>query len=338
MIYVAFSLDYEIYGNGSGDLNKLVISPTEKMIKIFSDYNVKFTNFVECGSLYMFKNIYNIDLNNINKQILQLYANGHEIGLHIHPQWFNSEYKNNQYFLNFSEVNLCTLSSEKIKSYLKKSISYLNSVIGEDYVPISFRSGLWLMQPSQPISGILYELGIRIDSSLFKGGVFKNYNVDYSRSIKNSYYWKFSKDVNIPDPDGILYEFPIYSKMSFILKSFNRKKINISLKRPNFNKKTKLSTLYNSLKTFRLYNPTKLDFCKLTFKEMINMLKREIELDKKDYNTLRPIVFIGHSKNLFDVNTIKLTLDYLMNNNIQIGTFQNYFNKYLHDATVNTKS
>ena len=45
--------------------------------------------------------------------------------------------------------------------------------------PLSFRAGNWLFQPSATAADVLSESGIKIDSSVFKGGVQHNHSLDY---------------------------------------------------------------------------------------------------------------------------------------------------------------
>ena len=41
------TLDYELFGNGSGDVFKHIIDPTYKLLALADKYNVKFTFFFE---------------------------------------------------------------------------------------------------------------------------------------------------------------------------------------------------------------------------------------------------------------------------------------------------
>jgi len=47
MIECIFTLDYEIYGNGTGALGDLVYGPTERLRDIFRKWNAQFVAFVE---------------------------------------------------------------------------------------------------------------------------------------------------------------------------------------------------------------------------------------------------------------------------------------------------
>ena len=44
---IILTLDYELYGNGSGNVFRHIIEPTEKILSIAERYNVKITIFFE---------------------------------------------------------------------------------------------------------------------------------------------------------------------------------------------------------------------------------------------------------------------------------------------------
>ena len=60
------------------------------------------------------------------------------------------------------------------------SISFLRQVVGRpDFAPCSFRAGNWLFQPTPTAASVLAENGIKIDSSVFKGGLQHTHRLDY---------------------------------------------------------------------------------------------------------------------------------------------------------------
>ena len=52
---IILTVDYEIWGNGTGSFKDLVYDPTEKMIEICDLYDVKLTLFVEMGHYWAMK-------------------------------------------------------------------------------------------------------------------------------------------------------------------------------------------------------------------------------------------------------------------------------------------
>src|SRR5207248_1404364 len=144
----------------------------------------------------------------------------------LHPQWCNARYQDAKWDLDYTEYNLCTLPPRRITEIVERSIAYLRTVLeASDFTPFSFRAGNWLFQPTSAAARVLRENGIRIDSSVFKGGRQHKHNLDYRRAIKNGYYWTFGDDVTVPDPRGGLLEIPIHPKMVAFWQMITAKRI-----------------------------------------------------------------------------------------------------------------
>ncbi len=142
-------------------------------------------------------------ISEVKDQVREFYQEGFEIALHLHPQWCNARYQDNKWDLDYTEYNLCTLSERRITEIVGRSIAYLRKALeAPGFTPLSFRAGNWLFQPTAAAARVLTEHGIKIDSSVFKGGRQHKHKLDYRRAIKNGYYWMFGDDVTIPDPAG----------------------------------------------------------------------------------------------------------------------------------------
>lgn len=331
MIEVTFTVDYEIYGNGSGSLQELIYEPALKLKEIFDRWNAPLVVFVEAAELEKIESERTdpaIDL--VIDQIRNFHDEGYEIGLHLHPQWYNAEYKNGIWVLDYSEYNLCVLPEKRMAEIVDRSIEFLRRVLDDDgFIPLSFRAGNWLLQPTRIVSRVLAGSGIKIDSSVFKGGLQHKNNLDYRPSLKNGYYWKFSKDVNIEDSEGTLLEVPIYAEMVPIWKMATSKRVGLQHKGPvsgvtENNLKTRVVRMMDFL---RFRYPLKYDFCRMTLSEAIGMVDRVIERDKKDPTSFRPIVAIGHTKDLVDFDTVDSLLAYLRKKQIPISTFEDVYPK-----------
>src|SRR4030042_2000176 len=151
----------------------------------------------------------------VKRQLREFRAKGFELGLHLHPQWYNARYGNGEWQLDYREYNLCMLSSERINQIIIRSLAHMQKILGEPgFIPISFRAGNWLLQPTREVAKSLAEHGIKVDSSVYKGGLEHAHKLDYRRSRKNGDFWRFSEDVNVPAPAGILFGIPTYTRMA----------------------------------------------------------------------------------------------------------------------------
>jgi len=323
VIELIFTIDYEIYGNGEGSLRELIYEPAEKLKAIFRKWKVRFVAFVEVAELQMIE-VKGTDsaISLVKQQIKSFLEEGFEIGLHLHPQWYNGQYENGKWALDYSEYNLCKLPRDRIVEIADRSLAYLRNTVGVDkFAPLSFRAGNWLFQPTQPAAKVLAARGIRIDSSVFKGGRQHQHNLDYRRALRNGYYWKFAEHVDVPDTKGTLIEIPIYAQMVPFWKMLTSKRVSLQ-QRASSTAQTSKERLYRFLDFLRFYHPLKFDFCRMTIDEFILMIDTLIEEDKYDPMSFRPIVAIGHTKDLVDFETVESLLSYLAQKGITISTFQ----------------
>jgi len=331
MIEVIFTLDYEIYGDATGSLSELILEPAQSLMSLFQKWNCPLVVFVEVAELErIYQERSDKDIEAVFQQIRELESQGHEIALHIHPQWYKARYQNGRWKVDLSEYNLCSLSEERIREIVFDGIKILRFILGKsDYVPISFRAGNWLFQPTEPAARILYEYGIRIDSSVFNGGRFKQYGVDYRKAKKNGFFWRFWRDVAEDDPQEQMIEIPIYTTLVPFWEMLSRKRLEIEKKGQEECKKTGLfSRLKNHLS---LKYPKKLDFCRLTKTEIDKMLKEIIALDQESPSIFKPIVAIGHTKDLKDIDTADYFLSVLKESGLKVTTFRSIYGKLISD-------
>ncbi len=328
MIETVFTIDYEIYGNGEGSLRELVYEPAQKLISIFRKWKVRFVNFVEVAELELIEAKGTdpaIDL--VKNQIREMFKDDFEVALHLHPQWYNGRYENGRWRLDNSEYNLCTLPRERIIQIADRSIAYLRGTLEKnDFRPVSFRAGNWLFQPTRTAAEVLAQRGIKVDSSVFKGGLQHKHHLDYRSALKNGYFWHFSDRVEIPDPRGALLELPIYTKMVPTWQMFTAKRVSLQRKGGSSDQNGQ-KKLHRLLDFLRPQSPLKLDFCRMTIDELTRTMDRVVQKDEKDPEPFRPIVAIGHTKDLVDYETVEAFLSYLAQKRIKVSIFQEVYPK-----------
>ena len=328
MIECIITIDYEIYGNGEGSLKELVYEPSERLREIFRKWNASFVAFVEVAELEMIEASGTdpaIDL--VKNQIRDFYRERIELGLHLHPQWYTGRYDNGRWLLDDSEYNLCTLPQERIVQIVDRSIAYFRHVLGvADFTPLSFRAGNWLFQPTQAAANVLAERGIKLDSSVFKGGLQHRHGLDYRRACGNDYYWTFSDHVDIPDSNGALLEVPTYTQMVPFWKMLTAKRVGMKRKEPSNNRLSN-HRIGRFLDFLRFWYPLKLDYCRMSFDELTSMVDKVVREDQKDPGRFRPIVAIGHTKDLIDYETVQDFLSYLERKGIKVSTFKEVYSK-----------
>ena len=323
MLECAFTIDYEIYGNGDGSLKEQVLEPARQLKTIFDRAGAKFVVFVEAAEFEKIETERTDPaISEVKDQIREFYQEGFEIALHLHPQWCNARYQDNRWNLDYTEYNLCTLPEQRITEIVGRSIAYLRKVVDvPDFTPLSFRAGNWLFQPTAAAARVLAKHGIKVDSSVFKGGRQHKHNLDYRPAINNGDYWRFGDDVTIPDPAGSLLEIPIYTRMVPFWQMITAKRVGLQRK-ANAGAATAKSRFNRVLDLLRFRQPLKFDFCRMTLDELVVMMNKLIKEDQRSPEQLKPLVAIGHTKDLQDFDTVEAFLSYLRQKSIRITTLE----------------
>lgn len=320
MIECVFTLDYEIYGSGEGSLRDLVLDPTQRLAELFQKFGATFVVFVEVVEFAKMEEAQSDpETASVRSQLRELRAAGHEIALHVHPWWANARYDGGRWSLDWSEHNIGVLPPKRVEAIVSEAIRYLRESLNDPhFIPLSFRSGLWVLQPSPAIAQVLTGHGIEVDSSLFKGGRVRGLGLDYRPALANGSCWRFTDDVNTPNQNGTLLEIPIHTQMVPFWRMLGGKRLKVHRKAREASDHSPLSRNWRDF--VRLRYPRKLDFCRMTFAEMREAIMRVLEEDQRR-NERTPIVAIGHSKDFVDPEAVRSFLAFLQERSIAVTTF-----------------
>lgn len=325
------TLDYELYGNGSGDIYTHIIEPTKRILALAAQYKAKITFFVEVIEFWRIdeewkrgnKMGYTTNpIDDIRNQLQDAYKDGHDIQLHLHPQWVDAKYEKGQWVVNLNEWRLGGYKKEGGYSLLnllkngKKTLEEWINPIDANYECIALRAGGYNIQPSQEIVTAMKEAGLKIDSSIYPGGketgTLSNY--DYSNIEKDKEYWQASNELEKEGTNGI-YELPIvafpiprWKKFASIerIKSLlkNRKSAKDSFEAKTSGEGGKKSSKLDKIKYFFQYEWQTWDYC-LFSASLHNLFLKEIKkMPKREYFTL-----VGHPKGYMGGNGFKHILD-----------------------------
>lgn len=320
MIECIFTLDYEIYGNGQGALRDLVLEPAERLSTVFVRHGARFVNFVEVAELERIDEARSdAGIDAVKAQVHALHRDGFETALHIHPQWYNAVHEHGRWSLDYAEYNLCTLPPQRIAGIVDRALRYLRHLVRDaSYTPVAFRAGNWLFQPTAAAAEALAERGVRVDSSVFKGGVQRRHGLDYRPALGNPDFWRFTDDVNVPDPQGPMVEVPIHTQMVPFWRMLGARRRSA----PRAAAAGGGSGRYERWRDFARWRyPSKLDFCRMTLGEMTSTVDAILRADRRRPQALRPVVAIGHTKDPIDLDAVDAFLSYLASSGIAVSTF-----------------
>ena len=179
MLIICPTIDYEIFlGKNFLSADEVLFTPTDKLLKLWKDYNINGTFFPDICSVWQHKKY---GINNYVKvfesQMKQAVIEGHDIQLHLHPEWLSSYFSNGYWHFKEKTSSLNDLEfnnniGDSAPSLISRAKQYLEDLIcstQNEYKCFIFRAGGWLIQPGINIIPSLLEYNINVDSSVIPG-------------------------------------------------------------------------------------------------------------------------------------------------------------------------
>lgn len=189
-IHLAFVDDWEVSGDGSGDPHELQFAPMRKLVGIYNAYGIRGSFNAEVLQQLTFRQFQDEHpelkalADDWDEAVRETFRQGHDIQLHIHPQWSSAEYKDGRWRLN-GDWSILTYPVDQARLMIARGKDYLEKLlrpIDPNYTSVSFRSGSWCIAPSPFMLGLLAEIGIVFDMSIVGGVRYdtRRIRLDYS--------------------------------------------------------------------------------------------------------------------------------------------------------------
>ncbi len=189
-IYLALVDDWELSGNGSGDIRELQFQPMRELVRIYNAHGIRGSFNAETMQQLSFRKhqAANPELRELadewDDHVRETFRDGHDIQLHIHPQWHDAEHKDGKWKLT-SDWSILNFDPETAYHLLLSGKEYLESLLqplDRNYRCVSFRAGSWCIAPSPHVLSLLVKLGIVFDMSIVGGLHYetKNITLDYT--------------------------------------------------------------------------------------------------------------------------------------------------------------
>lgn len=209
--HLILTLDYELFGDGSGCLGACVVEPTDRCRAIAEAHDARLTLFVEAlefAALARLDGAPGADkYPEVEQQLSRLAASGHALQLHLHPQWLDAHHEAGNWHLDFSKWRVGSLSNSDLARCFDEGQAYLNRFAKQATV---FRAGGWTIQPEGHVLEQLNERHITVDSTVAPG-LYNAATGDWYdfRNAPALPYWSIQDDVCSPVSDGPVIEVPI---------------------------------------------------------------------------------------------------------------------------------
>jgi hypothetical protein len=169
--------DWELRGDGSGDVRALQFENIRKLIDIYERYGVRGTFMVEVMQqlCHLQFGERHAELKALAREweevVREVYGRGHDVQLHVHPQWLDASYVEGVWKLG-RKWSLLDYSVEQMRAMLHECKCYLEDLlrrVNPSYECALFRSGAWCAAPHEHLFSLLVEEGIRFDCSIVAG-------------------------------------------------------------------------------------------------------------------------------------------------------------------------
>jgi hypothetical protein len=363
------SLDYEIFGNGSGDVMRDIIKPTNRLLDIFDSYGAKLTIMFEAAEYWAFKQMEDkLDLDYspakaMEEQAQNAIRRGHDVQLHLHPQWIGAELDNRLWRVRMNQWCIADLphglgdheDEYSIMGALSKGKRTLESMlrpIQPTYKCIAFRAGGFHIQPSSRVIPAMKAVGLLIDSSVVKGLHIQSewWHCDFRTAASNyGCWWTTADDVCLSGPEyEQILELPVYSRMRPYITNFRwsqlRKILKCQMLESSYPGAIYRSTkkLTDVLPKLASTQPVTVDFCVLNARSMVKAVEEIMATNGySDVDTQRtvPVVLIGHSKDFWNDKHLDSFLSTMQScfsskGEIQFSTFSNVAQAVAKNSTM----
>jgi hypothetical protein len=213
------TLDYEVFfGRDTGTVARTIVEPTEALLRIADRHGVKLAFFVDAGFILRLRSEMaraprlRREHDAVCRQVEALARGGHEVQLHIHPHWEDSRWGGDGWELDTKRYALQAFEPRAVEDIVARYCTVLRELAGPQ-AAFAYRAGGWVIQPFGKLRAALRANGVRIDSTVYAGGVSQSRVQPFDfRGAPAKSRWRFGADPLVEDPGGEFLEMPIASR------------------------------------------------------------------------------------------------------------------------------
>lgn len=188
-IHLVLSDDWELRGDGSGNMRAVQFATMRRLREVYEEAGL-------CGSFNaeVMQQLTHLRLGDKHPELRELaseweevvketYSRGHDVQLHIHPQWISASYDSGRWRLA-ENWSLPHYPRSDVQEMITTGRDYLETLLrplNPEYRCVSFRSGSWSAAPSDFFLQVLADLGIVFDMSMADGLMYstRHLTLDY---------------------------------------------------------------------------------------------------------------------------------------------------------------
>jgi hypothetical protein len=176
-IHLVLTDDWELRGDGSGNMRALQFDTLRRLLAIYERRGLVASINAEVMQQLHHRSLgeRHADLRALADEWEELVSDacrrGHDVQLHVHPQWSDCSYEHGAWVLRGS-WQLTDYAPEVIDTMVGDGKRYLEDLLRQvdpGYRCVAFRSGAWSIVPSTAILAALAKHGVAVDLSIADG-------------------------------------------------------------------------------------------------------------------------------------------------------------------------
>lgn len=212
---VYLTLDFELFlGVKSGTVQNCMVKPTGRLLEIARKTGMVFTFFVDAAYLVRLNELkqnhtdIQTDFDEVTNLLKRVVAEGHDVELHIHPQWVSSEYVDGEWKIDAEHYKLADITDETADELFAAGCDLLEKITGKR--PIAFRAGGFSAEPYEKLLRLMKNNGLSVDSSVYPGTIYQSPQQQYNYlDAEQGRIYRFSDNPVVENRDGSFFELPL---------------------------------------------------------------------------------------------------------------------------------
>jgi hypothetical protein len=211
---LVLSQDYELFFHKSGTIENCLLRPTEALAAFAKQKGLCITFYVDAGMLVSMRNYAGLSpqvskmRDQVRRNLESLAADGHEIGLHVHPHWDSSRWSDGHWDFSNTRYSPKQFRKREFADICKAYYQELSEVAGTEIV--TYRAGGFCVQPFKKVGEAIHALGINTDSSVVPGMYLNDHDKSFDfRKVPDAPWWSFDSEPTKPTSTGRFLEIPI---------------------------------------------------------------------------------------------------------------------------------
>ena len=311
--HLILTLDYEIFGDGSGCLQHCLLDPTRACLEVIEAHDGCLSFFADALEFASFAQQHRRHPNTpvaaaypaVARQLAAITDSRHNLQLHLHPQWQHARFDGTGWRLDFAKWRIGDLNGADIRDCIRRGLDYLGQFAprpGQDL--LAFRAGGWAIQPGGPVIEALAAAGLCIDSTVAPGlfNLAGGDGYDF-RGASRAPWWPIAEDVCQPAAAGRLLEVPIATERigrrhhwRALRQRQQQPALPVGCRGSYANPNNRGQQLIYKLNRLQSLGQAMLDFSSLPASAMIAITRGYMQRHDGHPGPV-PIVAIGHNKN-----------------------------------------